>query len=385
MRSHAGITSRPVILTAPTGVAAFNIKGCTAHTALSLPVEHARDVGVRRVQYKKLSTRELEDLRVVWAGVRYLIIDEISMVSYETLTHIHKRLGEIMEKPHLPFGGISVIAVGDFFQLPPVKAPFVFQNARERPHLWREYFRGWGLTQNERQRGDTAWATHVNALRDGQDPQAVEAAMAALRTRLCRTAGGPIDTEAAEWAEAPRLYPRTQQVQDYNDAKLRRLGASGTTIYTIRANHARILPNGQYNRDVPHELLPNNADDAGGLPEYLSLAVGARVMLRRNIMTTDGLVNGAQGTIAGFRWPGGAAAPAVPGQAPSEVLVLFDDPRVGRLYNLQQNPGGNPDQHEPVAIATVTSVFQGKRAGVVIARQQFPLVLSWALTIHKVC
>ena len=55
-------------------------------------------------------------------------------------------------------------------------------------------------------------------------------------------------------------------------------------------------------RDVPEQLIPK--DDAG-LPHTLKLAAGAQVMLRRNIMCEDGLVNGARGQIVGFKWSDG--------------------------------------------------------------------------------
>ena len=54
------------------------------------------------------------------------------MVSYETLGFIHQRLTEIKETDdtEVYFGGLNIIAVGDFYQLPPVRDRFVFQNGR---------------------------------------------------------------------------------------------------------------------------------------------------------------------------------------------------------------------------------------------------------------
>jgi hypothetical protein len=86
-RGHRGISAKPVILTAPTGVAAFNIGGITIHKALALPVEHCRETGSARVTYKKLNGQQLQALRAEWAGVRFLIIDEISMVSSGAQLH----------------------------------------------------------------------------------------------------------------------------------------------------------------------------------------------------------------------------------------------------------------------------------------------------------
>lgn len=47
--------------------------------------------------------------------MRYLIVDEISMVSAATLWHIHRRLVDTPE--HWPFGGINLIVLGDFYQV----------------------------------------------------------------------------------------------------------------------------------------------------------------------------------------------------------------------------------------------------------------------------
>ena len=52
------------------------------------------------------------------AGLRYLIVDEISMVSAATLLHMHRRLTEATGV-QAPYGNVSMVFVGDFFQLPP--------------------------------------------------------------------------------------------------------------------------------------------------------------------------------------------------------------------------------------------------------------------------
>ena len=59
-----------------------------------------------------------QELRARLSGLRYLIIDEISMVSATTLLHVHRRLVEGTGN-NGPYGGVSVIFIGDFFQLPP--------------------------------------------------------------------------------------------------------------------------------------------------------------------------------------------------------------------------------------------------------------------------
>ena len=123
------------------GVAAFNIGASTLHYALKLPVEDGHGSTVTS-SYNVLQGEALEDLRRMWQGVRYLIIDEISMVSAQQLQYIDMRLKEITGQQRLPFGGLSVITVGDFYQLPPVtkskKTPFIFYR---QPGLWRSLFK----------------------------------------------------------------------------------------------------------------------------------------------------------------------------------------------------------------------------------------------------
>ena len=58
-----------------------------------------------------------QELRARVQGLRYLIIDEISMVSATTLLHLHRRL-EKGTGVHAAYSGVSVLFIGDFFQLP---------------------------------------------------------------------------------------------------------------------------------------------------------------------------------------------------------------------------------------------------------------------------
>ena len=74
--------------------------------------------------------------------LRALIIDKISMVSNLQLLYIHLRLVEIFGvSDNVPFAGITVIAVGDFYQLPPVQQRTVYAEYRDEwqnlVHLWR--------------------------------------------------------------------------------------------------------------------------------------------------------------------------------------------------------------------------------------------------------
>ena len=112
-----------VLLTAPTGVAAFNISGMTLHAAFTL--------NIGKFGYQPLSSEKLNTLRTKLSNLLLLIIDEVSMVGSNMLLEIHKRLQQIKGvSSDKIFGGVSILAVGDMYQLPPVGQPAVFDQVR---------------------------------------------------------------------------------------------------------------------------------------------------------------------------------------------------------------------------------------------------------------
>lgn len=101
-----------VHVTAPTGVAAFNIDGYTLHSFLSLPTKG---------EFKDLEGERLQRLQDKLSSVKYLIVDEMSMVGRKIFGEVDSRLRQAF--PHQAdqvFGGCSCLLFGDFGQLPPV-------------------------------------------------------------------------------------------------------------------------------------------------------------------------------------------------------------------------------------------------------------------------
>ena len=107
-----------MLILAPTGKAAYNIKGNTIRNALAIRA-------CPSLNNKYLDCSQLNTLRCQVGGVKLIFLDEISMVGNAMFTvQINNRLkGRV-----LLFGGVSIIAIGDLFQLQPVMDGYIFKD-----------------------------------------------------------------------------------------------------------------------------------------------------------------------------------------------------------------------------------------------------------------
>ena len=120
--------------------------------------------------------------------------------------------------------------------------------------------------------------------------------------------------------------------------------------------------------------MPTSKANTGGLVGVLRLAVGAKVILGINIDVSDGLVNGSLGTVSGI---------ITTGSQVTTILVKFNSDRVG--VAAIQKSHCRQDYPDSVSITRHEAMFRiGRDKTVEASRAQFPLVLSWATTIHKV-
>ena len=111
-----GLLQKIVRIAAPTGVAAFNVQGCTLHSLLHLPTKG---------EFKSLEGERLQQLQESLAGVKYnIIIDEMSMsmsmVGRKLFGQVDSRLRQAFQHSADVVLGGSVLLFGDFVQLPPV-------------------------------------------------------------------------------------------------------------------------------------------------------------------------------------------------------------------------------------------------------------------------
>ena len=343
------------LVCAPTGTAAFNISGMTIHSTFFIPVAMK--------QYRTIGADTLNTLRNKLNNLKVVIIDEISMVGSHLLYQIHRRLEEIKgsNSQDSTFGDVTIIAVGDLYQLPPVGKAYVFDHpddsyAKLQDPLWYQ-FKLAELTQIMRQKDDAVFAQLLNRVRTAT---CSKDDIALLRSREISPdmKNYPIDTL--------HVYSTHKLVNEHNSKMLSKIHE---TIHTVKAIDSKKDRNSGI--DVK---FPEKVSETGGLETSLKVAIGCRVMLTYNLDVTDGLSNGATGTVSHI---------VILADNVVNILVEFDDPKIGvkakRLSQYRQNyPNSVPiSRHE-------ASFNIGVRKCINASRRQFPLRLSWASTIHKV-
>ena len=111
-------------------------------------------------------------------------------------------------------------------------------------------------------------------------------------------------------------------------------------------------------------IVQGDINKTGGLPQWIELFIGAKVMLRSNIDLQKGLVNGAMGEIKEFKWGKGFRRDQLYDEDIPDVSIDFSSDGVHII--------------EPRSIQ-----FPGKRNSGTIESRQLPLILCWACTVHK--
>ena len=351
-----------VLLTAPTGVAAFNINGMTLHSALLLG-------RTKYSNFQPLSHDRLNTLRSKLSRLMLVIIDEVSMVGANMLLEVHRRLQQIKGvSDDVTFGGVSILAVGDLYQLPPVGQPHLFSPVSDgyaqlygSGSLWVDEFQFIELDEVMRQRGDPTFSELLCRVRTNS---CTSADISILKSREITQNMSNYPTHTLH------VYRLNADVDSHNSLMLNNLAPKNEQC-VIKACDAVA---GQ----TTHMSLSNLSDkrsETGGLHSILKLAVGACVMLTANVDVSDGLVNGARGEVVHIITNSQHAV--------TRVLVKFENSQVG-LKAIQSSPFRTQFPNAvPLSKYEVMFYVKGRR-GSEVTRSQFPLTLAWATTIHKV-
>uniref|UniRef100_A0A8C9YLS0 ATP-dependent DNA helicase PIF1 n=1 Tax=Sander lucioperca TaxID=283035 RepID=A0A8C9YLS0_SANLU len=318
-RIMGSLPPKSTFATASTGVAACHIGGTTLHNFAGIGSGSAP-----LEQCIELAQRP--GVLQHWTSCRHLIIDEISMVEAQFFDKL-EAVARSVRRSTVPFGGIQLIVCGDFLQLPPVskgkeRASFCFQ-ARS----WRKVIQVNMELMEVRRQTDQSFISLLQSVRVGRVTEEVTATLM----------GSAYHHIERDGILATRLCTHKDDVELTNEKKLQQL--PGPKLRAFEALDS-------------DPALVKAIDAHSPVGKLIQLKVGAQVMLTKNQDVSRGLVNGARG-----------------------VVVAFES-------------GKNGLPHVRF-LCGVTEVLKPERwvfksgGGVHLSRQQLPLKLAWAISIHK--
>lgn len=321
-------TKKEVLYVAPTGIAALNVGGVTIHSAFGF--DNLKD----GVNYFKLNNGKVEILR----NMETLVIDEISMVRVDILEQIDKIL-QYYNRTNKPFGGKQVIFFGDIFQLPPVvttreeEACFVdkygdvyffnsnaFDNGNFEIKELRKIYRQTNRT----------FIDILNKIREGVLPEEYEYIL--NQHYVAKAPDGIV-----------QLVTKNQIREEINKKNLEKINEEEycyNAVVSYNPNHIRVQPE-NYMCDFE-----------------LKLKVGAHIMMISNDTKYNRWVNGTFGIVSEL--------------GDDFIKVLID------------NVEYTVEKHKFIKYKCYYNKEE-KRLKYVeeICVEQFPLILAYAVTIHK--
>jgi ATP-dependent DNA helicase PIF1 len=340
-------TGRKVSLTAMTGCAALLLhsKAKTLHSWAGI------GLGTDSVPVLIGAIRKSRKAALRWLTTDTLVIDEVSMMTPELFEKLDQIGRKMRRQEARPFGGLQVVLVGDFYQLPPVTRTPLSHNPDEpdpetnfvfESPLWKQIgLQKHELTQIVRQK-DPVFQQILNEARRGQ---VTKASAKILHTRM------GLDTKSLE-IQPTMLFTRRAQVDSINLSHLKQLTTEKRTFQATTLFNPTASTEALTEQDpLVARAIAKLDQDAPYVPE-LTLAVGAQVMMLKN-MPELGLVNGSRGVVTKFTL-----------SADSPVAVPVVKFRNGLEIPMEYTTWELPD-------------FKG------VFRRQIPLRLAYAITIHK--
>ena len=354
------------MLLAPTGKAAFNIKGNTIHSAFAIPASQSLK------NYKPLDYSRLNTLRSNLGGLQLIFLDEISMIGNSMFNiQINNRLKDI-KGSNQNFGGVSIVAIGDLFQLQPVMDSYIFKDTDDFKYgvlalnLWQQYFKMFELHEIMRQKESKVFAEILNRFREGRH---TENDILKLHERLFT------ETDLIHLRDVPRLFIQNSKVNEFNE---KAHNASQGSKYKIKAQDSVIGASSLELKNKIMQQIPNDPGKTKQLASVLNLAEGERTEIAINVRTDDGMTNGAGNVIKLIQLHDK--------EKPSGIIwVQFDDPHVGQKTRHDNKTLYMQDIHSAwTPVKPVTTQFAvGRNRAAQGIRRQFPLRPAAAKTIHR--
>jgi len=309
-----------VAVLASTGTAAILLGGRTLHSFFGLGImEGGADAVVERALKHRGIVQRLRKTKTV-------LIDEISMIGSSELQCAEK-IARKARANSAPWGGLRIVAIGDFAQLPPVVRSVPGQTETQRPwcfssEVWRNTLFDPVVMKEIVRSRDSEWNRVLGEIRFGEIE---EHSFSILQERV-----RPVGLQF----EGTRLFARRNQVDSLNSDRLKMLPGAAREYPTVYMGNAQRL-----------DELKRNAP----IPEFLFLKEGALVMFRQNDPEYR-FVNGTLG----------------------KIVKLKDQEVEVELFS------GKTIEMKPATFSMLDA-----EGNVLASATNYPLNLAWACTIHK--
>lgn len=314
-------------LTALTGTSAFTIGGQTIHRFSGIKL------GNKPVEliYKTISQNNKDCIKR-WKECGLLVIDEVSMLGKETFELIDK-LAKRIRKNERPFGGLQVLFSADMLQIPPVNDDYCFTSP-----VWDTMNFVVHKMDTPYRFDDKRYFELLKRARYGElsadDEELLESRVDAYRNYT--------KDEENYQIKPTLLFPLKKDVEHYNITELFKLPGDITEYSCDDTIFAKSKDVKQKDLELYKEFFNTS------VPPVIQLSPGAQVMLTFNVDTEVGLVNGARGVVLTCQ--------------DNSVEVLF---RSGRK----------------VCINPVSYEYEDEK--ILMTRHQIPLMLAYAISLHK--
>lgn len=316
-------SEKKLAIVAPTGVAALNIQGQTIHSLFRFV---PRFINPQEVK---------QDRRRIFKELELLIIDEISMVRADVFDGINRFL-QLARKNEKPFGGVQVCVIGDLFQLPPIVS-------REEREFFAQFYNSpFFFSTDAYKNADfrTIEFSHIHRQNDAEFINILNS----IRSGSC-------DNESLTPLKN-RVTPRATPAQGT-------LVLTTTNALAENINNTKLAQLTTPIREYEGELKGEFGMKGARLPaaEKLILKVGSQVMFVKND-SAGRWVNGTIGIVETLS---------------SDVIGVRLD---GKIYEVEQ------EKWKTICYEfdETEEKIKEKSLG---SYQQFPLMLAWAVTIHK--
>ena len=343
---HALSRWKDIHVTALTGCASIllNCKAKTLHSWAGI------GLGKGTTESYILKIRKNKFLKAIWKQTDILVVDEVSMFSLKLFNMLNE-IGKAIRGNQKPFGGIQLIFSGDFYQLPPVgdKDDIDTQRFCFESDEWNNVFQHNNQIELKKifRQTDEIYSTILNQIREGKIKKR-------SNDLLLGYVGRELDKNLI--AVPTKLFPTKNKVEQIN---VNRMSALQTEEKEFKIRYIKDLEMSKNEKEIRRQFSEQDIQLeldflAGNLmcEKEMKLKVGAQVMCIINIKSDQGdvlICNGSQGIIIDF-------------------CEFSGYPKV--KYN------------NGIEMVMMRHIWESdKICGIGVS--QVPLILSWALTIHK--